>query len=79
MSLVDIFVQFVKFCLVGGTGLGIQSVALWVLTRRLGIKDFRPTGVHILGRDLEIPWGLAFAVLCAVSFTFIFDKYWALT
>jgi putative flippase GtrA len=62
--------QFVRYCIVGGFGAGVQSVIFYVLTRWFGVPDFVTLG------GIAFPWALAFAILGALASNFFFNKRW---
>jgi putative flippase GtrA len=62
--------QFVKYCIVGGFGAGVQSVIFYALTRWFGVPDYVTVG------GLALPWALAFAILGALASNFFFNKRW---
>jgi len=62
--------QFVRYCIVGGFGAGVQSVLFYAFTRWFGIPDFVSLGW------VSIPWALGFAILGALASNFFLNKYW---
>jgi len=68
--------QFLKYCVVGGIGLGLQSAVFWVLTRRFGVKDFTAFRLPVVGKSIQLPYALSMAVVLAVAFNFAANKLW---
>jgi putative flippase GtrA len=62
--------QFVRYCIVGGFGAGVQSAIFFALTRWFGVPDFVTLG------GVSLPWALGWAILGALASNFSFNKYW---
>jgi putative flippase GtrA len=61
--------QFIRYCIVGGFGAGVQTVILFALTRWLGVSDFVTLG------GIAFPWALGWAILGAFASNFSFNKH----
>ncbi|MGP8125107.1 MAG: GtrA family protein [Nitrososphaerales archaeon] len=62
--------QFIRYCIVGGFGAGVQTAIFYALTRWLGVPDFISLG------GIALPWALAIAILAALASNFSFNKRW---
>jgi putative flippase GtrA len=60
-----------KFGLVGASGLVVQSVVFYGLTRIFGVPDF----IGLFG-FMQVPWALAWSVVCAASSNYVLNELW---
>jgi putative flippase GtrA len=61
----------VKFGLVGASGLVVQSIVFYGLTRFFGVPDF----IGLFG-FMQVPWALAWAVVCAATSNYVLNELW---
>ena len=61
--------QFIRYCIVGGFGAGVQTVIFYALTRWLGVPDFVTLG------EISLP-GLWAGRSCALASNLFLNKYW---
>jgi putative flippase GtrA len=62
--------QFIRYCIVGAFGAGVQSVIFFALTRWFGVPDYVTLG------GVAFLLALGFAIVGALASNFFFNKYW---
>jgi putative flippase GtrA len=65
--------QFVRYCIVGAFGAGVQRVIFFAFTRWFGVPNYVTLG------EIALPSALGLAILSALASNFYFNKYWTFT